>query len=96
MAVPVEPIIEDGCGCGPVYTEGEVPMGAIDGQILGPVIEQTPDDGCFEGASMEDGSDKLEQGDEDTLAKGDSDHVPAPSFLKRFSSWIIPTNDIRS
>ena len=99
FAMPVEQIIDDGCGCGPVYSEGEVPMGSIDGQILGPVIEQTPD-GFFEGAAAEEG-DGDQQGQEDkadkeSIVSEDPDHVPAPSFLKRLSNWITPTDQIES
>lgn len=54
MPMPIEQIIDDGCGCGPVYSEGQLPVGAIDGQVVEPVIEQTPE-GFFEGASTEEG-----------------------------------------
>ena len=99
--MPVQQIIGDGCGCGPVYFEGAVP-GAIDGQILGPVpvIQQTPE-GFFEGASSEEGDGEqegeAEQAEEKSIVNEDSDHAPAPSFLKRMSSWIItPTDQIES
>ena len=94
--MPVQPIIEEGCGCGPVYSEGEVPMGKIDGQILGPVIEQTPE-GFFEGASTEDVEEDQQNENDDDIAENEgSDNVAAPSFLKRISSWITPTNDIKA
>ena len=71
-------------------------MGKIDGQILGPVIEQTPE-GFFEGASTEDvEEDQQNENDEDIAENEDSDNVAAPSFLKRISSWITPTNDIKA
>ena len=71
-------------------------MGKIDGQILGPVIEQTPE-GSFEGASTEDvEEDQQNENDEDIAENEDSDNVAAPSFLKRISSWITPTNDIKA
>ena len=96
MAVPVEPVIDEGCGCGPVYSEGDVPMGTIDGQILNPVIEQNPE-GFFEGASTKDvEEDQQNQNDEGIAENEDSDNVAAPSFLKRISSWITPTNDIKA
>jgi len=95
----IQPVIEEGCGCGPVYTEGAVP-GAIEGQTLGPVIEQTPE-GFFEGASSEQGDGDQEgeadQVEEESIVKEDSGRAPAPSFLKRMSSWIItPTDHIES
>ena len=98
--MPVEQIIDDGCGCGSVISEGEVPVGSIDGQILGPVIEQTPE-GFFEGASSEEGDGDQEgeadQVEEESVVKEDSGRAPAPSFLKRMSSWIItPTDHIES
>ena len=96
MAMPVEQIIDDGCGCGPIYSEGEVPMGAIDAQMLSPVIEQTPEV-FFEGASGEEvDGDQVDQIDEEIVKNEDSDRIPEPSFLKRFSSWIAPKNDIKA
>ena len=96
MAMPVERVIGDGCGCGPVYSEGEVPMGAIDGQMLEPVIEQTPE-GFFEGAAAEETDGQpSEQADEEVASNEDSDHVSEPSFLKRLSNWITPTDQIES
>ena len=96
MAMPVEQVIGDDCGCGPVYSEGEIPMGAIEGQILEPVIEQTPE-GFFEGATTEEvEGDQADQADEEVASNEDADRVPEPSFLKRFSSWIIPTDQIES
>jgi len=96
MAAPVEQVIEGDCGCGPVYSEGEVPMGAIEGQPLGPVIEGTPE-AFFEGASTEEGNgEQAEQVEEDTIANENPDHKPAPTFLKRFSSWMSTNNNIES
>ena len=98
MAMPVEQIIDDGCGCGPVFSEG-VPMGTIDAQMLTPVSEQNSDV-FFEGASTEevDGEqvDQAEELDEEIIANEDPDHKPAPSFLKRLSNWITPTDQIES
>ena len=96
MSVPVDTVIDEGCGCGPVYTEGTVPMGAIEGPIVEPVGQESVD-GFFEGASNEEEQgDPVEQSEDDVAETKDPDHVPVSSFLKRFSSWIVPTNDIKS
>ena len=94
ISMPVEQIIDEGCGCGPVYSEGEVPAGSIDGQILGPVIEQTPD-AFFEATSTDEG--ETDEAQAKGIVNEDPDHPPAPSFLKRMSNWIItPTDQIES
>ena len=71
-------------------------MGSVDGQMLEPVIEQTSE-GFFEGAATEEvDGDQVEQSEEEIVAKEDADHPPEPSFLKRFSSWIVPKGQIES
>jgi hypothetical protein len=96
ISVPVEPIMEDGCECGPVYTEGEVPMGSIEGPVVDPVIQQTPE-GFFEGATSEEAeAESTDEISEEIVERTDPSHMPAPSFLKRISSWIATSEGVDS
>jgi len=73
-----------------------VPMGAIEGPIVEPVGQESVD-GFFEGASNEEEQgDPVEQSEDDVAETKDPDHVLVSSFLKRFSNWITPTDQIES
>ncbi len=96
MATPVEPINEDDCGCGPVRSVGEIPMGTIDVQSFEPVNEENTDESFEAAAAEEGGSEQKDQADNEIVANKDPDHLAAPYFLKRFSSLIAPIDQIES
>jgi len=92
--MPVEQVIDEGCGCGPVEVQGGVPVDAVNGQPWQPVLEHSPEV-LLDGASTE--AVEGEQTEVEEVAEViDRDHVPAPSFLKRFSSWMSTSNNIES
>ena len=93
IEMPVEQVIDEGCGCGPVEVQGGVPVDAVNGQPWQPVLEHSPEV-LLDGASTE--AVEGEQPEEEVAEVIEGKQLPAPSFLKRFSSWMSTSNNIES
>jgi len=101
IVAPVEQIIvDDACGCGPVVSEGfpVVPQGEFPVLPLGevPVLPQGEapvDQNVSEGQLIEGDIERLDVPETAPGTIGAPISVGEPSFLKRFTNWLSPSDN---
>ena len=88
--IPIEQIIDDGCGCGPVSPQGQMMYEEVTVEGTESVVEEAEafsEANAIEGEESEGGV--VEQIDEQRSEEMASDEgLRKPSFLKRLSSWL--------
>jgi len=88
--IPVEQIIDDGCGCGPVGPQGQMLYEEVTIEGADSVVDEAEavsETNAVDGENSE--SDVVDQIDEKRSEElANEDVIRKPSFLKRLSSWM--------
>ena len=89
--IPIEQIIDDGCGCGPVSPQGQILYedASIEGVEVIPVDAESVSeaDGTASEETEGDVVDQIDQQRSEETASDDAT-IRKPSFLKRMAKWM--------
>ena len=93
--LPIQEILEEGCGCGPVAPYGQVPAENLgESVIVGEFSESESDSESDSEEASDAETAEIHHGTDDIdLELGDNERLDDPSFLKRMASWLSPSNN---
>ena len=93
--LPIQEILEEGCGCGPVAPYGQVPAENLgESVIVGEFSESESDSESDSEEASDAETAEIHHGTDDIdLELGDNERLDDPSFLKRMASWLSPPNN---
>ena len=90
--LPIQEILEDGCGCGPMTPQGQAYE--VESVIIGDFSEtDTESESDDQDAEAEDDQQAADDSNPDSDSELGQNKTPdKPSFLERSLGWFLPSN----
>ena len=87
---PIQEILNDGCGCGPMAPYGQVPVEHMGESVIGDLSESDTEE------DLETAENQQVAGDTDDSELEQNETLNELSFLEKLASWLLPTSFTRS
>ena len=84
---PIQEILDDGCGCGPMSPYGQVPVEHMGETVIGDLSE-TGEEEVSDVETTESQAVAEDSGSDEDSQLGGNEALGKPSFLKRFANWL--------